>query len=154
MSKHKAPSATETNEKLVDHTPLTAEEIAAQEAENARVLAEAHSIANEKDANISSDSTEPTKDDQDRIRQETQDAQAALISANKAPDAPDVAVEETLDGDQLLQNQEVGGSQKLNEDGLVPGAQVDFATIQKIERSKSPEEQAKLAKNLQTPMRK
>jgi hypothetical protein len=37
----------------------------------------------------------------------------------------------------------------LNEDGLVPGEPVDFATIQRIERAKSPEQQAEQAKNLQ-----
>jgi hypothetical protein len=37
----------------------------------------------------------------------------------------------------------------LNEDGLVPGEPVDFATIQRIERAKSPAQQAEQAKNLQ-----
>ena len=37
----------------------------------------------------------------------------------------------------------------LNEDGLVPGEPVDFATIQRIERAKSPEQQAEQAQNLQ-----
>jgi hypothetical protein len=37
----------------------------------------------------------------------------------------------------------------LNEDGLIPGQPVDFATIQRVERAKSPEKQAEQAQNLQ-----
>lgn len=37
----------------------------------------------------------------------------------------------------------------LNNDGLVPGQEVDFATIQRIERARKPEEQAEQARNLQ-----
>lgn len=36
-----------------------------------------------------------------------------------------------------------------NEDGLIPGQSVDFETIQRVERSRKPEEQAEQAKNLQ-----
>ena len=36
-----------------------------------------------------------------------------------------------------------------NEDGLTPGQPVDFATLQRIERSRKPEQQAEAAKNLQ-----
>lgn len=39
---------------------------------------------------------------------------------------------------------------ELNKDGLVPGQEVDFATIQRIERARKPEEQAEQARNLQT----
>lgn len=38
---------------------------------------------------------------------------------------------------------------ELNKDGLVPGQEVDFATLQRIERSRAPAEQAEAAKNLQ-----
>lgn len=37
-----------------------------------------------------------------------------------------------------------------NEDGLTPGQQVDFATLQRIERSRQPEQQAEQARNLDT----
>lgn len=36
-----------------------------------------------------------------------------------------------------------------NADGLIPGQPVDFETLQRIERSKPPIEQAEQAKNLQ-----
>jgi len=38
---------------------------------------------------------------------------------------------------------------ELNKDGLVPGQEVDFSTLQRIERSRAPAEQAEAAKNLQ-----
>ena len=38
---------------------------------------------------------------------------------------------------------------EVNEDGLIPGQEVDFATLQRIERSRKPEQQAEAAKNLQ-----
>ena len=38
---------------------------------------------------------------------------------------------------------------EVNEDGLIPGQPVDFATLQRIERSRKPEQQAEAAKNLQ-----
>ena len=38
---------------------------------------------------------------------------------------------------------------ELNKDGLIPGQEVDFATLQRIERSRKPEQQAEAAKNLQ-----
>lgn len=38
---------------------------------------------------------------------------------------------------------------ELNEDGLTPGQPVDFETIQRVERSRKPEQQAEQAKNLQ-----
>jgi hypothetical protein len=38
---------------------------------------------------------------------------------------------------------------EVNEDGLTPGQPVDFATIQRIERTRAPSEQAEAAKNLQ-----
>ena len=38
---------------------------------------------------------------------------------------------------------------EVNEDGLTPGQPVDFATLQRIERSRKPEQQAEAAKNLQ-----
>ena len=38
---------------------------------------------------------------------------------------------------------------EVNEDGLTPGQPVDFATLQRIERSRAPAEQAEAAKNLQ-----
>lgn len=38
----------------------------------------------------------------------------------------------------------------LNEDGLQPGQHVDFDTLQRIERSRKPEQQAEAARNLQT----
>lgn len=38
---------------------------------------------------------------------------------------------------------------ELNQDGLTPGQPVDFETIQRIERSRTPEQQAEQAKNLQ-----
>ena len=38
---------------------------------------------------------------------------------------------------------------EVNEDGLTPGQLVDFATLQRIERSRKPEQQAEAAKNLQ-----
>ena len=37
----------------------------------------------------------------------------------------------------------------LNEDGLQPGQQVDFDTLQRIERSRKPEQQSEAARNLQ-----
>lgn len=37
----------------------------------------------------------------------------------------------------------------LNQDGLIPGQPVDFETLQRIERSRKPEQQAEAAKNLQ-----
>lgn len=37
----------------------------------------------------------------------------------------------------------------LNEDGLIPGQEVDFSTIQRIERARKPEEHAAQAQNLQ-----
>ena len=39
---------------------------------------------------------------------------------------------------------------ELNEDGLIPGQPVDFATLQRIERSRKPESQAEQARNLDT----
>ena len=38
---------------------------------------------------------------------------------------------------------------ELNEDGLKPGQEVDFQTIQRIERARKPEDQAVQAQNLQ-----
>ena len=38
---------------------------------------------------------------------------------------------------------------EVNEDGLTPGQPVDFETLQRIERSRKPEQQAEAAKNLQ-----
>jgi len=38
---------------------------------------------------------------------------------------------------------------EVNEDGLIPGQPVDFETLQRIERSRKPEQQAEAAKNLQ-----
>ena len=35
-----------------------------------------------------------------------------------------------------------------NQDGLTPGQQVDFATLQRIERSRQPETQAEQQRNL------
>ena len=40
---------------------------------------------------------------------------------------------------------------ELNKDGLIPGQEVDFATLQRIERSRSPQQQAEIGKNLQQP---
>lgn len=40
---------------------------------------------------------------------------------------------------------------ELNKDGLIPGQPVDFATLQRIERSRKPEDQAEAAKNLDQP---
>ena len=37
-----------------------------------------------------------------------------------------------------------------NEDGLTPGQQVDFATLQRIERSRQPEQQVEQARNRDT----
>lgn len=37
-----------------------------------------------------------------------------------------------------------------NQDGLTPGQQVDFATLQRIERSRQPDAQAERARNLDT----
>ena len=37
----------------------------------------------------------------------------------------------------------------LNEDGLEIGQPVDFATLQRIERTRAPAEQAEAAKNMQ-----
>lgn len=37
-----------------------------------------------------------------------------------------------------------------NQDGLTPGQQVDFATLQRIERSRQPEAQAEQSRNLET----
>lgn len=39
---------------------------------------------------------------------------------------------------------------ELNEDGLTPGQPVDFETIQRVERSRKPEQQAEQARNLDT----
>ena len=39
---------------------------------------------------------------------------------------------------------------ELNEDGLIPGQPVDFATLQRIERSRQPEQQAEQSRNLDT----
>lgn len=38
---------------------------------------------------------------------------------------------------------------ELNEDGLHPGQEVDFETIQRVERARKPEQQAEQAQNLQ-----
>ena len=38
---------------------------------------------------------------------------------------------------------------EANQDGLIPGQPVDFETLQRIERSRKPEQQAEAAKNLQ-----
>lgn len=37
-----------------------------------------------------------------------------------------------------------------NQDGLTPGQQVDFATLQRIERSRQPEKQDEQARNIDT----
>ena len=37
-----------------------------------------------------------------------------------------------------------------NQDGLTPGQQVDFATLQRIERSRQPEQQAEQSRSLDT----
>ena len=39
---------------------------------------------------------------------------------------------------------------ELNEDGLTPGQPVDFETIQRIERSRKPEQQAEQSRSLDT----
>lgn len=39
---------------------------------------------------------------------------------------------------------------EANQDGLQPGQQVDFETLQRIERSRKPEHQSEAARNLQT----
>jgi len=39
---------------------------------------------------------------------------------------------------------------ELNKDGLIPGQEVDFATLQRIQSSRTPELQAEQSKNLQT----
>jgi len=38
----------------------------------------------------------------------------------------------------------------LNKDGLIPGQEVDFATLQRIQNSRTPENQAEQPKNLQS----
>lgn len=39
----------------------------------------------------------------------------------------------------------------VNKDGLVPGQQVDFETLMRIERARKPKQQAEFAQNLQEP---
>lgn len=42
---------------------------------------------------------------------------------------------------------------ELNQDGLVPGQDVDFATLMRIERTRTAEQQAEQARNLQQPVK-
>jgi hypothetical protein len=115
------------NERVItEETPR--DEVERQKQENAARIAKAHQIANKADEKAA-ESEEVTAEEATRVDQERIEALSAEVGAKKSSGELDGKDEDELNDVKPDASAKASG---LNEDGLIPGAPVDFETIQRI----------------------
>lgn len=119
------------NEKVITEENTRAE-VDAQKAENAARIAKAHQIANQaKEEAV--DNAPVTEQEASRVDQERIEALSAEVGAKKSAAVLEGDDESEVDEDAVSSVKKSG----LNEDGLIPGAPVDFETINRINRERN-----------------